>query len=79
MGGCRRLILVGRYHYSANNIYLPYGPSAILSFDAIHVGYWCFEAALVAMLWNIDDTAVAGHPHYPVDLVRHYRITAPPT
>ena len=38
-----------------------------------YVGYWCFEAALVAMLWKIDDSTFAEHPHYPVDLVRHYR------
>ncbi len=40
-------------------------------------GYWCFEAALVAMLWNIDDGTFAEHPHYPVDVVRHYRTQAP--
>lgn len=40
-----------------------------------YVGYWCFEAALVAMLWNIDDTAISSHKHYPVDLVRYYRET----
>jgi len=40
-----------------------------------YVGYWCFEGALVAMLWNIDDTAIATHKHYPVDLVRYYRET----
>ena len=42
-----------------------------------YVGYWCFEAALVAMLWDIDDSAFADHQHYPVDLVRHYRTQAP--
>ena len=42
-----------------------------------YVGYWCFEAALVAMLWNIDDGTFAEHPHYPVDVVRHYRTQAP--
>jgi hypothetical protein len=41
-----------------------------------YVGYWSFEAALVAMLWGIDDSAFADHPHYPVDLVRHYRAQA---
>ena len=41
-----------------------------------YVGYWCFEAALVAMLWKIDDSTFAEHPHYPVDLVRHYRTQA---
>jgi hypothetical protein len=39
-------------------------------------GYWSFEAALVAMLWDIDDSAFADHPHYPADLVRHYRTPA---
>ena len=42
-----------------------------------YVGYWCFEAALVAMLWDIDDSAFTEHPHYPVDVVRHYRKQAP--
>lgn len=39
-----------------------------------YCGYWCFEAALVAMLLNIDDSAIADHIHYPVDLVKHYRL-----
>jgi len=38
-----------------------------------YVGYWCFEAALVAMLWNIDDSAFANHKNYPADLVKFYR------
>ena len=38
-----------------------------------YCGYWCFEAALVAMLLDIDDSAIADHIHYPVDLVKHYR------
>jgi len=41
--------------------------------EGAYFGYWCFEAALVAMLWKIDDSTFAEHPHYPVDLVRHYR------
>ena len=38
-----------------------------------YVGYWCFEAALVAMLWDIDDSALIDHKNYPSDLVRYYR------
>lgn len=38
-----------------------------------YCGYWCFEAALVAMLLDIDDSAIVDHIHYPVDLVKHYR------
>jgi Domain of unknown function (DUF1911)/Domain of unknown function (DUF1910) len=38
-----------------------------------YCGYWCFEAALVAMLLDVDDSAIADHIHYPVDLVKHYR------
>ena len=45
--------------------------------EGAYFGYWCFEATLVAMLWDIDDSAVADHPHYPVDLVRHYRTQTP--
>ncbi len=37
-----------------------------------YVGYWCFEAALVAMLWKIDDSSLSSHKNYPMDLVRHY-------
>jgi hypothetical protein len=39
-------------------------------------GYWCFEGALVAMLLNIDDSALQGHIHYPADLVNYYRAAA---
>lgn len=38
-----------------------------------YCGYWCFEAALVAMLLDIDDSAIADHIHYPADFVKHYR------
>jgi hypothetical protein len=41
--------------------------------EGAYFGYWCFEAALVAMLWQIDDAAITEHPNYPADLVRHYR------
>jgi len=32
-------------------------------------GYWCWEAALVVKLYDIDDSSFRDHPHYPVDLV----------
>lgn len=38
-----------------------------------YFGYWCFEAALVVRLWQIDDTMFADHPHYPRDLVQYGR------
>ncbi len=44
--------------------------------EGAYFGYWCFEAALVAMLLNIDDSALQGHANYPSDLVKHYRATA---
>lgn len=40
-----------------------------------YVGYWCFEAALVAMLWDIDDSALVDNKYYPADLVKYYRDT----
>jgi hypothetical protein len=43
--------------------------------EGAYFGYWCFEAALVAMLFDINDAALAGHPNYPVDLVRNFRAT----
>ena len=41
-----------------------------------YFGYWCFEAALVAMVFSIDDAALHDHPHYPIDLTRHHSETA---
>ena len=38
-----------------------------------YCGYWCFEAALVVRLFNIDDTSFADHPYYPKDLAAHGR------
>jgi hypothetical protein len=32
-------------------------------------GYWCWEAALITKLYNIDDTIYLNHPYYPKDLV----------
>jgi hypothetical protein len=46
-----------------------------LATDA-YFGYWCFEAALVAMVFSIDDATLHDHPHYPTDLTRHHGETA---
>ncbi|MER0240422.1 PoNe immunity protein domain-containing protein [Fulvimarina sp. MAC8] len=35
-----------------------------------YFGYWCFEAAAVAKILNIDDAALKDHPNYPYD-ARH--------
>jgi len=32
-------------------------------------GYWCWEAALVVKLYNIDDSSFIDHDYYPKDLV----------
>ena len=37
--------------------------------DTGYVGYWCFEAALVVKLFNIDDSSFRSHVYYPADLV----------
>ena len=34
-----------------------------------HPGDWCFEAALVVKLFNIDDSAFRDHPLYPAALI----------
>lgn len=39
----------------------------------VHFGYWCLEAALVTVLWNVDDSSYRDHAHYPSDLVDWYR------
>lgn len=33
-----------------------------------HFGYWTFDAAAVAYLYEVDDTPFREHPHYPKDL-----------
>ncbi|MBB3142755.1 PoNe immunity protein domain-containing protein [Halomonas organivorans] len=38
-----------------------------------YVGYWCFEAALVVALYDVDDTELCHHPCYPADLAAQYR------
>lgn len=37
--------------------------------DAGFFGYWAFEAGLVTLLWNIDDSAYRDMPFYPKDMV----------
>lgn len=41
--------------------------------EGAYFGYWCFEAALMAMLLEIDDSSLVSHPNYPKELVQHYR------
>jgi hypothetical protein len=43
--------------------------------EGAYFGYWCFEAALVAMVFDIDDRELLNHAHYPGDLTQHYRAT----
>lgn len=44
-----------------------------LAAEGAYFGYWCFEAALVSMVFSIDDSAFIDHPNYPGDLTRHYQ------
>ncbi|WP_175983838.1 PoNe immunity protein domain-containing protein [Burkholderia vietnamiensis] len=37
--------------------------------DGLYFGYWCLEAALVTVLWDIDDSSYRDHLVYPKDLV----------
>ncbi|MHC1667713.1 PoNe immunity protein domain-containing protein [Stenotrophomonas maltophilia] len=41
--------------------------------DSGYMGYWAFEAALVVMLFDIDDSSFRDHEYYPADLVAYYR------
>jgi hypothetical protein len=34
-----------------------------------YIGYWCWGAALVTKLYNIDDSSFIDHEYYPKDLV----------
>ena len=34
-----------------------------------YIGYWCWEAALVVKLYDIDDSSFIDHEYYPKDLV----------
>jgi len=45
--------------------------------DNSFFGYWCFEAALVTYLWDIDDSSYRDHKYYPKDLVDYARENFP--
>ena len=34
-----------------------------------YAGYWCFEAALVTLVFNLDDSGYRNHKYYPAALV----------
>jgi hypothetical protein len=36
-----------------------------------YAGYWCLEAALVTVLYNIDDSSYRDMPFYPKDMVTY--------
>lgn len=44
--------------------------------DTGYMGYWAFEAALVVILFDIDDTSFRDNVYYPKDLVTHARARA---
>ena len=37
--------------------------------EGAYYGYWCFEAALVAKLLNIDDSSFRDNVYYPADML----------
>lgn len=41
--------------------------------DGLYFGYWCLEAALVTVLWDIDDSSYRDNLVYPKDLVDYAR------
>jgi hypothetical protein len=41
--------------------------------DGLYFGYWCLEAALVTVLWDIDDSSYRDNLVYPKDLVEFAR------
>jgi len=41
--------------------------------DSGYMGYWAFEAALVVILFDIDDASFRDNVYYPKDLVTHTR------
>ncbi len=49
------------------------GPRRAVWFDSHkagtdYVGYWAFEAAAIARVFDVDDSSLDGHPNYPYDL-----------
>ena len=40
---------------------------------SVFVGYWAFEAALVTLLYDLDDSSYSHMLYYPKDLVDHAR------
>ena len=34
-------------------------------------GYWCWEAALVTLLYDMDDSSYRDMPFYPKDMVAY--------
>lgn len=39
----------------------------------IYAGYWCFEAAAVVAIMELDDSSFRDNQYYPKDLVDYYR------
>ena len=37
------------------------------------IGYWCYEAAALSVIYNIDDSQLRNHKFYPTDLVDYAR------
>ena len=37
--------------------------------EGAYYGYWCFEAALVVRLLDIDDSSFRDNVYYPKDMV----------
>lgn len=65
-----------KYYAGIRNTYFH---NTHLKDDAGFVGYWSFEAGLVAVIKHIDDSGIADNPYYPADLVAYARRPRPAT
>ena len=50
-----------------------YWSNSLKGAEGAYFGYWCFDIAFAAMVFNIDDTALRSSPYYPADLVAFAR------
>lgn len=61
-----------RQHWYRSNRGAPWWGSHNRNGEPVgYIGYWCFQAAAVARICGVDDSALKEHKYYPYDLA-HY-------
>ncbi|CDM67395.1 hypothetical protein CM240_0225 [Clostridium bornimense] len=69
----KEMVLINELNKWYHEHYDAYWYNSHKSVNDTYCGYWCFEVAALAKIFNVDDTCLKSNKFYPYDLA-HYEL-----